>query len=134
ATLVRWMGCARVRTFLERAYETLHQSDPSRLYAYANYPSTEYLQPRNGDFAAFNIYLEERDAVRRYVRRLHHLADDRPLVISEYGLDSVRNGEPLQAETGALAWSQRTGRRSQAPRVWRSLCEKWVWIDRWIAH
>jgi GT2 family glycosyltransferase len=102
ATLVRWMGCARVRTFLERAYETLHQSDPSRLYAYANYPSTEYLQPRNGDFAAFNIYLEERDAVRRYVRRLHHLADDRPLVISEYGLDSVRNGEPLQAET--VAW------------------------------
>ena len=102
STLVRWIGGVRVRRFLEKAFDRLHQLDPARLYSYANYPSTEYLQPRNGDFVSFNIYLEEREAVRRYVRRLHHLADDRPLVISEYGLDSVRNGEARQAET--LAW------------------------------
>ena len=102
STLVRWIGGVRVRRFLEKAFDRLHQLDPARLFSYANYPSTEYLQPRNGDFVSFNIYLEEREAVRRYVRRLHHLADDRPLVISEYGLDSVRNGEARQAET--LAW------------------------------
>lgn len=102
ADLVRWMGRERVRAFLERAFRRLEAADPARLYAYANYPSTEYLQPRNGDFTAFNVYLEQREALRLYLRRLHHLADDRPLVISEYGLDSMRHGEAGQAD--ALAW------------------------------
>lgn len=102
ATLVRWMGGESVRRFLEKAFVTLRAEDPNRLLAYANYPSTEYLHPRNADFTAFNIYLEERPALQRYLRRLHHLADDRPLVVSEYGLDSLRNGEARQAEV--LAW------------------------------
>ena len=102
ATVVRWMGWGRVRAFLEAAFRRVRKIDPTRLYAYANYPSTEYLQPRNEDFTAFNIYLEERDAMRRYLRRLHHHAGDRPLVISEYGFDSVSNGELLQADT--VSW------------------------------
>lgn len=102
ADLVRWMGPTEVGSFLEELISAVCTEDPTRLVAYANYPSTEYLQPRNADFHALNIYLEDRARYRAYLRRLHHLAGDRPLVISEYGLDSLRHGEEKQAET--LGW------------------------------
>ena len=102
STLVRWMGAQRVRKFLEGLIRRLRALDPLRLITYANYPSTEYLLPRNGDFTAFNVYLEEPASFDKYLAHLHHLAADRPLVVSEYGLDSVRNGRERQAEV--LRW------------------------------
>ena len=97
ADLVRWMGPARVRETVEELIALGRRHAPRLLFAYANYPSTEYLEPANADFTAFNIYLEDADALRRYVKRLHHVSGDRPLVISEFGLDSRRNGLDRQA-------------------------------------
>ena len=42
---------------------------------------------------------------RRYLSRLHTLAGDRPLVLTEFGIDSIREGEDVQAAT--LSWQVR---------------------------
>lgn len=103
-TLVRWLGPRRVLAFLEELIDTCKQAAPDTLVAYANYPSTEYLLPENADFAAYNLYLEDRTALKRYLARLQNLSGDRPLVISEFGMDARTHGEQLQAET--LLWEQ----------------------------
>ena len=42
-------------------------------------PEHRILEPENADFSAFNVYLEDPDAYRKYLKRLHHIAGDRPL-------------------------------------------------------
>ena len=106
STLVRWMGGDRVQAFLQFLTDAARAEEPGLLYTYATYPSTEYLIPANIDFVSFNVYLEERDAFSRYLARLQNLAGDRPLVISEFGLDTRRNGEAAQAETMLWAWEE----------------------------
>ncbi len=101
--LVRWMGPDKVRQSLEKLIDAGRSIAPNLLFAYANYPSTEYLELENADFTAFNIYLENSEAFVSYIRRLHHIAGDRPLVISEFGLDTQRNSPKAQAET--LSWA-----------------------------
>ncbi|MEX2579852.1 MAG: glycosyltransferase [Verrucomicrobiales bacterium] len=101
-TLVRWMGPRRAVEQLERFIDLGHANDPHALFAYANYPSTEYLLPRNQDFVAFNLYLESRDSLASYLRRLQNLAGDKPLFVSEFGVDSKAHGEEIQAEI--LGW------------------------------
>jgi hypothetical protein len=92
------MDPLKVRKALEGLISLGKELAPDLLFAYASYPSTEYLEPENADFTAFNVYLEDEGAFRSYVKRLHHIAGDRPLVISEFGLDSRRNGLERQAE------------------------------------
>jgi O-antigen biosynthesis protein len=104
ATLVRWMTPARVQAFLEKMIRAMRQECPTHLYAYASYPSTEYLHPTNADFIGMNVYLEEREAYERYLWRLQHLGGDRPVVITEFGLDTLRHGGEKQAETHVWAW------------------------------
>jgi len=105
ATLVRWLGARKVVLFLEALIAEGRKADPEALFAYANYPSTEYLNPRNADFLAFNIYLENQDDYARYLARLQNLAGDRPLVVAEFGCDSKAHGEAMQAEM--LDWQMR---------------------------
>ncbi|MES2708196.1 MAG: glycosyltransferase [Verrucomicrobiota bacterium] len=102
ATLVRWLGAERVRRFLEELIEAARAAAPETLIGYANYPGTEFLQPGNADFTAFNVYLEERAAMDRYLARLQNIAGDHPLIISEFGVDAQANGVDRQAEI--LAW------------------------------
>ena len=103
ADLVRWMGPVTVRRAIEELIALGRGIAPDLLFAYANYPSTEYLEPGNADFSAFNIYLEHPADYAAYLRRLQNIAGDRPLVISEFGMDSARNGSEVQAET--LGWA-----------------------------
>lgn len=124
ADLVRWMGPVRVRRAIEGLISLGRELRPDVLWCYANYPSTEYLEPENADFTAFNVYLEDEVSFRRYLRRLHHIAGDRPLVISEFGLDSRRNGAAKQAEV--LAWSIRSAREEGAAGM-----TVYAWSDRW---
>jgi GT2 family glycosyltransferase len=67
-----------------------------------NYPSTEYLDLPFLDFVSFNVYLESPDRLHAYLGRLQNIAGDRPLLMSEVGLDAMRNGEAKQAEV--LKW------------------------------
>jgi GT2 family glycosyltransferase len=124
ADLVRWMGPARVRLAIERLIDHGRRLAPHLMFAYANYPSTEYLEPENADFTAFNIYLESAADFRSYLKRLHHIAGDRPLVISEFGLDSRRNGTAKQAE--ALRWAL-----AAAAELETAGLTVYAWSDRW---
>ncbi len=124
ADLVRWMGPLRVRQAVEELIAIGREAAPGLLFAYANYPSTEYLEPENADFSAFNIYLEEPDALRKYLKRLHHIAGDRPLVVSEFGLDSRRNGPASQAELLSRARDISLEEETAGFTVY-------AWSDRW---
>ena len=96
--MVRWMGVTKVRKAIEELITLGRQSNPRLLYAYANFPTTEYLEPNNADFTAMNVYLEQREAFADYLPRLHNVAGDRPVLLSEFGLDTQRRGEEMQCD------------------------------------
>ncbi len=123
-TLARWMGPARVRDFLEELIEAGRAEAPGRLFSHASYPSTEYLIPRNADFVAMNVYLEDPAALLAYALRLQNLAGNKPLVITEHGLDAAAHGEAAQAR--ALV-EQRAALRAAAVagEVWFSYTDEW---------
>jgi len=102
ATMVRWLGARKVKRLLEDLIDTGREADPGALFGYANYPSTEYLNPDNADFVAYNVYLEEQDAFEKYIARLQNIAGDKPLLISEFGIDSISHGQDQQAQI--LSW------------------------------
>jgi glycosyltransferase involved in cell wall biosynthesis len=104
--IVRWYGAKRIAAFLRELTDLVRDIDPGSLVGYANFPSTEYLETDFTDFLAFNVYLHHEADLRRYLYRLHSLAGDRPLVLTEFGMDSIREGEDDQAAT--LSWQVRT--------------------------
>ncbi len=106
ASVARWLGNRRIERYLHRIYRIVKQEDPEGLVTYVNYPSTEYLQLPFLDMVCFNVYLETEKALRSYVARLQNIAADRPLLMSEIGLDALRNGEDMQARS--LDWQIRT--------------------------
>jgi GT2 family glycosyltransferase len=106
APLVRWLGRGRVERYLERLYWAVKEEDPHALVTYVNYPTTEYLHLPFLDLVTFNVYVESQNCFGAYLARLHNIAGDRPLLMSEIGLDSLRNGEATQAQ--ALEWQLRS--------------------------
>jgi GT2 family glycosyltransferase len=106
AAIVRWHGHKRIERFIKRLYETVKVEDPDGLFTYVNYPSTEYLHLPFIDIVGFNVYLESQERFESYLGRLHNIAGDRPLFMTEIGLDSRRHGEEAQADT--LDWQVRT--------------------------
>jgi len=104
--IVRWYGAKRIAAFLRELVDVVKSREPGMLVGYANFPSTEYLETDFTDFLAFNVYLHREDDLRRYLHRLHTLAGDRPLVLTEFGMDSGREGCKQQAAT--LSWQVRT--------------------------
>src|SRR5438046_2476041 len=124
AAIVRWHGRQRVEKFIERLYRVAKEEDPYALVTYVNYPSTEYLRLPFLDFVAFNVYLESPRAFEDYLARIHSLSDDRPVLLSEIGLDSLRNGEGSQA--AMLDWQVRA-----ALRVGCSGVIVFAWTDEW---
>jgi len=105
ASIVRWSGPRAIERFLERLHEAAKGEDPAALCTYVNFPSTEYLQLGFVDFFCFNVYLEAPERFTAYLARLQNLADGRPLMIGEIGLDSRRHGQKAQAR--ALDWQVR---------------------------
>ena len=100
--MARWLGARRVIQFVEHLIDVARQADPRPLYSYASYPPTEYLLPSNVDFYSFNVYLERQLDFERYLARLQNLAEDKPLIMGEFGLDTLRKGDQMQSEV--LDW------------------------------
>ncbi len=124
AQIVRWYGKKRIEQFLKKLYKAGKTVDPDGLFTYVNYPTTEYLDLSFTDFDCFNVYLETKERLEAYLKRLHNLSGDRPLVMAEIGLDSLRNGEEMQAEK--LDWQIRS--------VFSSGCAGtfiFAWTDEW---
>jgi glycosyltransferase involved in cell wall biosynthesis len=95
--IVRWHGAEAVRRFLKELVALVRQEHPGALVSYANFPSTEYLTIDFTDFLCFNVYLHDAGAFGRYIARLHNLAVDKPLLLTEFGVDSLHNGAAEQA-------------------------------------
>ena len=100
--MVRWHGAKRTSAFLKQIADVVKDVDAANLVSYANFPSTEYLTVEFADFLAFNVYLHHQPEFGKYLARLHNLAVDRPLVLTEFGIDSMRLGTDMQALT--LGW------------------------------
>jgi GT2 family glycosyltransferase len=96
-SVIRWHGARRVQRFLAGLADVARQTDPEGLVTYASYPPTEYLDLSFADFATFNVYLHDRETFRRYLFRLQNLVGDKPLVLGELGMDTLRHGESGQA-------------------------------------
>jgi GT2 family glycosyltransferase len=97
APVVRWQGKDRVQRFLREIYTEAKSCAPDLLFTYVNYPPTEYLDLPFLDVAAFNVYLHRQEALRAYLARLQNLAGDKPLLLAEAGVDSIREGQEGQA-------------------------------------
>ena len=102
STMVRWLGARQVTEFVEQLIAIGRAADPRALFSYASYPPTEYLLPQNSDFVTFNVYLHRQDDFERYLARLQNLAEDKPLILGEFGMDTIRHAESEQAEM--LRW------------------------------
>ncbi len=102
STMVRWLGVQSVTEFLEHLIRVARAENPHVLYSYASFPPTEFLLPQNVDFYCFNVYLHHQRDFERYLLRLQNLAEDRPLILGEFGMDTIRHSEDEQAEM--LSW------------------------------
>ena len=122
--IARWQALRKTKESIEELITLSHELAPHLLAGYANYPSSEYLEPENADFTGFNIYLEDQQKFTDYLARLHHLAGDRPVLLSEFGMDTQSNGEERQAEV--LAWS-----RQAALNTGMAGTTIFAWSDNW---
>ncbi len=96
--IVRWHGPRAVSRFLADLYDIGKSIAPDALFTYSNYPSAEYLGLGFLDFVSFNVYLHNDADYRRYLTHLLASTAEQPVVLSETGMDTIRNGEEQQAE------------------------------------
>jgi GT2 family glycosyltransferase len=125
ASQARWLGRRRVTRYLHRLYMIAKEEDPQAIITYVNYPTTEYLDLPFLDMVSFNVYLERKSELQAYLARLQNIAGDRPLLLTELGLDSMRHGELAQAQ--ALDWQIRTTFEAGAAGA-----IVFSWTDEWF--
>ena len=102
STMARWLGARRVIEFVEELIQIGRAIDRDALFSYATYPPTEYLLPQNADFSCFNVYLHNQRDFEGYLLRLQNLTGEHPLILGEFGMDTIRHSQEEQAEM--LGW------------------------------
>ena len=100
--IVRWSGAQAVADFIDELVHEAKRADPECLCAFTNYPPTEFLRPQSVDFICFNVFLHQEQPFKNYLARLQVLAESKPLLLGEIGIDSLREGEARQGEI--LGW------------------------------
>ncbi len=124
--IVRWHGASRVERFLKSLIALAKREHPGALVSYANFPSTEYLNVADlCDFLCFNVYLHDEGAFRRYVARLHNLTVTKPLVLTEFGADSLRSSTEEQRDI--LSWHIRAAFSAGVAGTF-----VFAWTDEWF--
>ena len=98
ADVVRWSGANQTARFIGELVSEAREVDPGCLYTFGNFPPTEFLQPLEVDFLTFNLYLHGRRPFENYLARLQMLADGKPLLLGEFGMDARREGEDARCE------------------------------------
>lgn len=102
ADVVRWSGAQAVADFIDELILVAKKADSDCLCTFTNFPLTEFLRPQRVDFISFNVYLHQEHAFKNYLARLQLLADSKPLLLSEFGIDSLREGEARKC--AILTW------------------------------
>ncbi len=96
--IARWSGATAVSEFIDELAGIVKSQDPECLCTFGNYPPTEYLRPKEIDFWCFNLYLHRPRPFENYLSRIQTLAEGKPLLLGEFGIDSLREGEPRKCE------------------------------------
>jgi glycosyltransferase involved in cell wall biosynthesis len=122
--IVRWYGARRIEEFLRALNDIVKEEAPHALTTYVSHPPTEYLTLPFLDILSYNVYLEREAELRQYLARLQALSHDRPVLLTEVGLDSRAHGERAQARF--LDWQIRAAFE-------KGLCGVTVygWTDEW---
>jgi glycosyltransferase involved in cell wall biosynthesis len=129
--VVRWSGATEISEFIDELVECVKVIDPACLCTYANYPPTEFLNPQNIDFLCFNVYLHNQKPFENYLGRLQMMADTKPLILGECGIDSIREGEARKCEI--LEWQIGSAfRHGLAGAIVFSYTDDWVRNDKQI--
>jgi len=122
--IVRWSGTQAIEEFIDGLVATAKAMDPECLCTFANYPSTEFLNPKTIDFVCFNVYLHNRRPFENYLARLQMIANTKPLILGEIGVDSTGEGESVQSQI--LGWQIESGfRGGLAGMVVYSFTDEW---------
>lgn len=122
--IVRWSGARVVEEFIDELVTEAKAIDPDCLCTFTNYPPTEFLRPQSLDFYCFNVYLHNQQPFKNYLARLQMIADTKPLLLGEFGIDSLREGEPRKCEI--LSWQiETTFRAGLAGTVVFSYTDDW---------
>lgn len=100
--IVRWTGATRIAHFIDELVGIVKEIDPECLCTFGNFPPTEFLRPKEIDFLCFNVYIHSPRPFENYLARLQMIADAKPLVLGECGIDSLSEGEERQGDI--LAW------------------------------
>src|SRR5579883_1695312 len=108
--VVRWSGASAVAEFIDELVAEAKALDPDCLCTFTNFPPTEFLRPQSLDFLCFNVYLHNQQPFKNYLARLQMIADTKPLMLGEFGIDSLREGEPRKCEI--LTWQIETAFRA----------------------
>lgn len=124
STMVRWYGARQVIEFVEALINIGRAEDPRALFSYASYPPTEFLIPSNADFYTYNVYLHHQADFDRYLARLQNLAEDRPLIMGEFGMDTIRHPQEEQAQM--LGWHIESVVRAGLAGTF-----VYAWTDEW---
>ncbi len=96
--IARWYGARRIEAFIDELASIVKRIDPQRLVTFVNFPPTEFLRPSSLDFISFNVYLHDPRPFSNYLDRLQSIAGDKPLVLAEFGIDTMREGEERKAQ------------------------------------
>ncbi len=124
AQIVRWHGAHSIERFLKQLYDDVKKAAPHKLVTYVNYPPTDYLDLSFLDFVCFNVFLRHEADFKAYLAKLHNIAGNRPLVLTELGADSIRHGEDEQSRY--LDWQLREAYKGGAAGA----CV-FSWTDDW---
>jgi GT2 family glycosyltransferase len=131
ADVVRWSGHIAVCEFIDELVAVAKSEDAECLCTFGNFPPTEFIRPRNVDFFCWNVYLHQPRPFENYLARLQMLADTKPVMLGEFGIDSLREGEDKQAEI--LAWMiEATFRGGLAGAIVYSFTDDWFKDGRQI--
>jgi O-antigen biosynthesis protein len=88
--IVRYVGREAIEEFVDELVATAKDEAPDCLITFANFPTTEYVRPRTIDFVCFNVYLHDETVFRNYLARLQSIAGEKPLMLGEYGIDTLK--------------------------------------------
>jgi len=125
--VVRWSGVRDVADFIDELIQEAKRVDPEALCTFTSFPPTEFLRPQSLDFVCFNVYLHHRRPFQNYLSRLQMWADSKPLLLGEFGIDSLREGEGRKCEI--LEWQiEDAFRAGLAGTVIFSFTDDW-WSD-----
>ncbi|HEY3242889.1 MAG TPA: glycosyltransferase family 2 protein [Phycisphaerae bacterium] len=130
AWVVERLGAQTVSGRLRDLAERVRQCDPGRLLAHANWPPTKELDLSFLDLACFNLYpaWPYEVSVRGYGPYLREvlgpLALGKPLIISEFGINSLEASEARQAEVIQNCWREIAGGPAAGGIVF-SWCDEW---------